>query len=168
MEDWIERFLFATRWLLVPLYLGLAVLLALFVVHQAYELFHIAAQVFALSENELLLKALTLVDLTLVAGVIVMVMISGYENFVSRMEVAQASLNLAWLGKLDTGSLKIKLAVTIVAISAIHLLQAFLNADRIANDKLFWLVVIHLTFVTSALMLAVMDWLTARTAAHGR
>lgn len=163
MEDLIERILFASRWLLVPLYFGLAVLLALFVVHQSYELFHMATHVFSLTENELLVKALTLLDLSLVAGLVIMVMISGYENFVSRMEVAQASHNLAWLGKLDTGTLKIKLAVTIVAISAIHLLQAFLNADKLPNDKLFWLVVIHLTFVVSALMLAVMDWLTAKT-----
>ena len=90
-----------------------------------------------------------------------MVMISGYENFVSRLEIAQTSENLAWLGTLDAGSLKIKLAVTIVAISMIHLLQAFLNANQVTNDKLFWLMVIHLTFVVSALMLALMDWMTA-------
>jgi uncharacterized protein (TIGR00645 family) len=103
----------------------------------------------------LVLGALTLVDLTLVGSLIVMVMLSGYENFVSKLDIGDVQKSLAWLGKLDAGSLKIKVAASIVAISSIHLLKAFMNS--IPNDKLVLLVVIHLTFVVSALMLAVMD-----------
>jgi len=100
---------------------------------------------------------LTLVDLTLVGSLIVMVMLSVYENFVWKLDIGDVQKSLAWLGKLDAGSLKIKVAASIVAISSIHLLKAFMNASVVPNDKLVLLVVIHLTFVVSALMLAVMD-----------
>ena len=86
-----------------------------------------------------------------------MVMLSGYENFVSKLDLDGAEKSLAWLGKLDAGSLKIKVAASIVAISSIHLLKAFMNVDDTPNDKLVLLIVTHLTFVISALLLAVMD-----------
>jgi uncharacterized protein (TIGR00645 family) len=87
----------------------------------------------------------------------VMVMLSGYENFVSRIDVAEDTEKLSWLGKLDSGSLKQKVAASIVAISSIHLLKAFMNAQNISNDKLMWYVIIHLTFVLSALGMALVD-----------
>jgi uncharacterized protein (TIGR00645 family) len=161
METVIERVLFASRWLLVPLYIGLAVLLAVFVLHEAIAVGQVVLTATTIGKTELLLKALGLVDITLIAGLIVMVMISGYANFVSRMTVQEANA-LAWLGKLDAGSLKIKLAVTILAISMVHVLEEFLDAEHVANDKLIWIVVFQLTFVVSALTLAVMDWLTAK------
>lgn len=86
-----------------------------------------------------------------------MVMLSGYENFVSKLDVSATEHSLSWLGKLDSGSLKIKVAASIVAISSIHLLKAFMNYDSTPNDKLMLLVVTHLTFVISALLLAIMD-----------
>jgi uncharacterized protein (TIGR00645 family) len=161
METVIERVLFACRWLLVPLYLGLAVLLAVFVVREAIELAEIVVVVHTIGKTDLLIKALGLVDLVLVAGLIVMVMISSYENLVSRMTVTRTSNALVWLGKLDAGSLKIRLAVTIIAISTIHLLQELVDAEHVANDKLIWMVIIQLTFVATAVALAVMDWLSA-------
>jgi uncharacterized protein (TIGR00645 family) len=161
METVIERVLFASRWLLVPLYIGLAVLLAVFVFHEAIAVGQVVLAAAAIGKTELLLKALGLVDMTLIAGLIVMVMISGYANFVSRLTVQEPN-PLDWLGKLDAGSLKIKLAVTILAISMVHVLEEFLDAEHIANDKLIWIVVFQLTFVVSALTLAVMDWLTAK------
>lgn len=163
MERLIERALFASRWLLVPIYVGLVVLLGVLVVHMFIELGHLVATAVTISETDLLLRTLTFVDYTLVAGLVIMVMLSGYENFVSRFDAETAGRSLAWLGKLDSGSLKIKLAATILAISMIHLLQAFLDAEHVADDKLLWLVIIHLSFVTSAVMLAVMDWLHAQT-----
>lgn len=163
MERLIERALFASRWLLVPIYVGLVVLLAVLVVHMFIELGYVVATAVTISETDLLLRTLTFVDYTLVAGLVIMVMLSGYENFVSRFDPETAVRTLAWLGKLDSGSLKLKLAATILAISMIHLLQAFLDAEHVADDKLLWLVVIHLSFVTSAVMLAVMDWLHAQT-----
>ena len=105
---------------------------------------------FLVSWDEVVLSVLTLVDLVMVANLMIMVIISGYENFVSKLDVAQATELLSWFGKLDYGSIKIKLASSIVAISSIHLLKAFLNVTEIPNDKLLWLVIIHLTFVFSA------------------
>jgi uncharacterized protein (TIGR00645 family) len=162
MERLLERVLFASRWLLVPLYLGLALFLLVIIVEFYRELLHVAMALPSVGQTEVVLLALSLVDLVLVASLIVMVMLSGYENFVSRLDIAAAQTNLAWLGKLDPGSLKLKLAVSIVAISAIHLLGAFMDAEHTANDKLMWLVVIHLTFVVSAVLLTVMDRLIGR------
>lgn len=161
VERWIEHLLFSLRWLLVPLYIGLGLLLILFTIQFARELLHLFAEAATLAEVDLVLAALSLVDITLVASLIVMVMLSGYENFVSKLDVGDASKSLAWLGKLDAGSLKIKVAAAIVAISSIHLLKAFMNASVVANDKLMWLVIIHLTFVVSALLLALMDRIVA-------
>jgi uncharacterized protein (TIGR00645 family) len=157
IESYLENGLFSLRWLLVPLYVGLGLLLILFSVYFFRELLHLFAEAGTGAEVDLVLGALTLVDLTLVGSLIVMVMLSGYENFVSKLDIGDAQKSLAWLGKLDAGSLKIKVAASIVAISSIHLLKAFMNASVVSNDKLLWLVVIHLTFVISALMLAVMD-----------
>jgi len=97
------------------------------------------------------------VDMALVGGLLVMVMLSGYENFVSRIDVSEDTEKLSWLGKLDSGSLKQKVAASIVAISSIHLLKAFMAVQEVSNDKLMWYVIIHLTFVLSALGMAYVD-----------
>jgi uncharacterized protein (TIGR00645 family) len=157
VERVMENTLFAMRWLLAPLYFGLGVLLMLFSVQFFKELWHLFQQVGSLAEVDLVLASLAMVDIALVASLIVMVMLSGYENFVSKLDVGDATKSLAWLGKLDAGSLKIKVAASIVAISSIHLLKAFMNVTVVSNDKLMWLVIMHLTFVVSALLLAVMD-----------
>ncbi len=153
----IERVLFASRWLLVPLYLGLAVFLLLIAAQFFREMLHVVGTMPTLGGTDLILLALSLVDLVLVASLIVMVMLSGYENFVSKLDIAATQRNLAWLGKLDAGSLKLKVAASIVAISSIHLLGAFMEAETVPNDKLIVLVIMHLTFVVSALLLTVMD-----------
>ena len=157
MERIFERVLFAMRWLLAPLYLGLGLLLALFALQFFRELIHIVEAAPTLLEVDLILMALTLIDLTLVASLVVMVMLSGYENFVSKLDIGETEKSLAWLGKLDAGSLKIKVAASIVAISSIHLLKAFMDFQSVPNDKLIMLIVTHLTFVVSALLLAIMD-----------
>jgi uncharacterized protein (TIGR00645 family) len=157
MERTFERILFSMRWLLAPLYLGLGLLLIIFALQFLRELIHLAEDAATILEVDLILMALTLIDLTLVASLIVMVMLSGYENFVSKLDVGETEKSLAWLGKLDSGSLKIKVAASIVAISSIHLLKAFMNYQSVPNDKLAMLIVTHLTFVVSALLLAIMD-----------
>jgi uncharacterized protein (TIGR00645 family) len=161
MEQNLERALFAMRWLLAPLYLGLGLLLIVFSIQFFRELIHIVESATTILEVDLILAALTLIDLTLVASLIVMVMLSGYENFVSKLDLEGAERSLAWLGKLDAGSLKIKVAASIVAISAIHLLKAFMNYQSVPNDKLLMLIATHLTFVVSALLLAVVDRIIA-------
>lgn len=157
IEELIERSLFWSRWLLAPLYLGLSLLMILFSVKFFQELWFLLPKLWELSETNLILAALTLVDLVLVGNLLVMVILAGYENFVSRIEVAQKDNQLAWLGKVDAGTLKIKLAVSIVAISSIYLLKAFMDTSNISDTKLMWMVIIHLTFVLSALLLAVID-----------
>ena len=104
---------------------------------------------------------LSLIDAALVASLIVMVIISGYENFVSRFDNTEGEL--AWLGKIDAGSLKVKVAATIVLISSIHLLQVFLNAAQFTDNKLMWLTIMHMAFVVSALFLAYIDKVMAET-----
>jgi uncharacterized protein (TIGR00645 family) len=115
-----------------------------------------------MKESDLVLLVLSLVDIALVGGLLVMVMLSGYENFVSRIDVAEDAEKLSWLGKLEFGSLKQKVAASIVAISSIHLLKAFMNAQHTPNDKLMWYVIIHLTFVLSAIGMAWVDKMNAQ------
>jgi uncharacterized protein (TIGR00645 family) len=160
IEKLIERLLFASRWLLAPIYLGLSLGLVLLGIKFYMELIHSLQHVLELAESDVVLSLLALVDLALVASLIVMVMFSGYENFVSKIDMAGEGEKLSWLGKMDAGTLKLKVATSIVAISSIHLLRAFMDAQKIANDKLMWYVIIHLTFVLSAVLLGVLDWLT--------
>ena len=110
-----------------------------------------------MNENEVTLKVLTLVDVALVGGLIVMVMYAGYENFVSKIDLDEGAEKLSWLGKMDAGSLKAKVAASIVAISSIHLLKVFMNAVNVPNDKLMWSVLMHLTFVASAFIMGLLD-----------
>jgi uncharacterized protein (TIGR00645 family) len=165
-ERFIERTLFASRWLLAPMYLGLSLALVTLSIKFFIELFHSLTHVIELSEADVVLSLLGLVDLTLVAGLVVMVMFSGYENFVSRIDLSGEGDKLGWLGKLDAGTLKLKVAASIVAISSIHLLRVFMDANQISNDKLLWFVIIHMTFVFSAVLLGVLDRMTARAHAH--
>lgn len=157
LERLVERLIFASRWLQAPLYVGLILVMALLAAKFFQELVHLTATLWTLNESRLVLAVLGLVDMVMVANLIVMVVISGYENFVSRLELDGVKDRLSWFGKLDAGSLKIKLASSIVAISSIHLLKAFLDVNEIPTDKLILLVVIHLTFIVSALMLAYLD-----------
>lgn len=157
IEKTIEKTLYASRWLLAPIYLGLALGLLALCVKFFQEAIHVFGWLLSASEADLVLTVLALIDLALVASLLVMVMFSGYENFVSQIDVKAGAEKLAWLGKLDAGTLKIKVASSIVAISSIHLLRAFMDAQKIDNDKLMWYVIIHLTFVVSALMLGVLD-----------
>lgn len=153
----IERTLFASRWLLAPIYLSLSGLLLIFTIRIVRELVHLAVEVPTIGEVEVILGALSLIDLALVAGLIIMIMLSGYENFVSRLDIQEAEKAISWLGKLDAGTLKLKVAAYIVAISAIQLLRAYMSIDQVPNDKLLWMTVIHLTFVVSAVLLTIMD-----------
>lgn len=157
LERFLESLLFSSRWLLAPIYLGLGLGLLALGIKFFHEVFHLILNLFLVDESELVLTVLALVDLALVGSLLVMVMFSGYENFVSRIDVKDASDQLTWLGKLDAGTLKIKVAASIVAISSIHLLRKFMEIEHIPNDKLLWFVVLHMTFVLSALLLGYLD-----------
>ncbi len=165
MEQLIERIILSSRWLLVVFYLGLVAALAVYGLSFAYKFYKVAVNVFVLDESQMILAMLGLIDAALVASLIVMVMISGYENFVSRFESGtdeDGEAEVSFLGKLDAGSLKIKVASSIVAISSIHLLQIFLNANQYSDNKLMWYTIIHLAFVVSAVMLGVLEKIMAK------
>ncbi len=157
MEKIIERTLFASRWLLAPIYLGLSLALIALAVKFFQELFHTFTVVITIAESDLVLAILSMIDMSLVGSLIVMVMFSGYENFVSKIDLEEGDEKLDWHGKLDAGTLKLKVAASIVAISSIHLLQKFMEIQNISNDKLLWYVIMHMTFVLSALFLAFLD-----------
>lgn len=160
LELIVERIILSSRWILVAFYLGLVAALAVYAVSFAYKFWKVAINVFNFGEADMILAMLGLIDAALVASLIVMVMISGYENFVSRFD--EANDEVSFLGKLDAGSLKIKVASSIVAISSIHLLQVFLNANQYDNWKLALLTLIHIAFVVSALMLGVLEKLSKK------
>lgn len=166
LEKQFERIMYASRWLLAPVYLGLSFALLMLGIKFFQEVIHTIPVIFSLKESELVLLILSMVDLALVGGLIVMVMFSGYENFVSQLNIDDSADKLSWLGKLDSGSLKQKVAASIVAISSIHLLQKFMNIkgeDSPSENQLMWYVIIHLTFVVSALGMAWVDKINANT-----
>ena len=149
MERFLENAIYASRWLLAPVYFGLSLGLIALSIKFFQEIFHILPHIFSVSESDLILTLLSLVDMTLVGGLLVMVMFSGYENFVSTLDINEGKEKLNWLGKMDATSLKNKVAASIVAISSIHLLRVFMGY-----------VIIHLTFVLSAFVMGYLDRLT--------
>ena len=167
MESLFEKLFYSARWILAPLFLGLSLALLALALKFFQEVWHVLLHVFELSESDLILSLLSMVDMGLVGGLIVMVMYSSYENFVSRLDLDEKdSERLGWLGKMDAGSLKNKVAASIVAISSIHLLRIFMNISTIENDKLLWYVIVHLTFVLSALVMCWIDLLTRKAHQH--
>ena len=167
MESLFEKLFYSARWILAPLFLGLSLALLALALKFFQEVWHVLPHVFELSESDLILSLLSMVDMGLVGGLIVMVLYSSYENFVSRLDLDEKdSERLGWLGKMDAGSLKNKVAASIVAISSIHLLRIFMNISTIENDKLLWYVIVHLTFVLSALVMCWIDLLTRKAHQH--
>ena len=155
LEHLVESVILASRWLLVVFYLGLTVALGLYALSFLRKLYDFTIKVMVVEETDAILKMLALIDAALVASLVVMVIISGYENFVSRFDNADSEVS--FLGKIDAGSLKIKVASTIVAISSIHLLQIFLNIASYTDNQVMWLTIMHMAFVFSALFLAYID-----------
>ncbi|OZB04761.1 MAG: hypothetical protein B7X54_07185 [Idiomarina sp. 34-48-12] len=162
MERFIENLMYSLRWLLAPIYLGLSLAVLLLGVKFFQELVHVFPNILEIKEVDLILLTLTLIDIALVGGLLVMVMLSGYENFVSTLNINNDTEKLAWLGKIDSGGLKNKVAASIVAISSIHLLKVFMNAQNIDHDTIKWYVIIHLTFVGSAFAMGYLDKVTRK------
>lgn len=160
MESFIERSMYSARWILAPVYLGLSLALLLLAIKFFEAIYHVFPSILSITEADLVLVILSLVDMALVGGLLVMVMFSGYENFVSKMDLDPEADKLGWLGKMDASSLKNKVAASIVAISSIHLLQVFMAAKNIDNDKIMWYIILHMTFVISAFVMGYLDKLT--------
>ncbi|GGK10429.1 TIGR00645 family protein [Pseudomonas matsuisoli] len=160
MERFFENLMYASRWLLAPIYLGLSLAVLALALKFFQELYHLLPHVFDKTEADLVLVLLSLIDMALVGGLLVMVMFSGYENFVSQLDIDEGKEKLDWLGKMDSSSLKMKVAASIVAISSIHLLRMFMEVQRIDSEKLMWYVIIHMTFVVSAFAMGYLDRIT--------
>lgn len=164
MERLIERSLFASRWLMAPMYIGLALALVILVWVFIVELWRFAMIVPSMTVNDAVLGVLALIDLSLAANLLMIVIFAGYENFVSRMDLADHKDRPDWQGEVDFSALKLKLVASIVAISGIHLLKVFMDVAKYSADHIKWMVVIHLVFVISGVLLAAMDWI----ANHGK
>jgi uncharacterized protein (TIGR00645 family) len=161
IERPFERMIFMSRWLMVPFYLGLIAVLGALMVKFTQEVYHLVPRVLELTDNELILLTLSLIDLTLAASLVLMMIFAGYENFVSKLDVGGED-RPAWMGTLDFSGLKLKLIASIVAISGIHLLKEFMNMQHADKTNLMWLVITHMAFVVSGVLLALMDYLTER------
>jgi uncharacterized protein (TIGR00645 family) len=157
LEHFIEKLLFASRWILAPIFLGLSLGLIALGIKFFQEAILVFGHLFTMDESELVLVVLAMIDIALVGSLVVMVMFSGYENFVSAIDTKGA--DTLGFGKLDAGTLKLKVAASIVAISSIHLLRVFMKTDKdvYTNDQIMWFVILHMTFVVSALLLGVLD-----------
>ena len=163
IEKALEVLIFASRWILAPFYLGLAVSLLVLLIKFMAELFHIATHAFSATESEVILGVLALVDLTLTGSLLILVIFSGYENLVSKIDHTRHRDWPEWMGTIDFSGLKLKLLSSIVAISAIQLLKQFMSIQNISEREIFWLVVIHVVFVVSSVLLALSD----RISGHG-
>jgi len=175
LENVLERGLFASRWLMAPFYVGLVVALAALAVIFFQEMLHDLPLLFmpGATPEDAILMALSLIDLSLAGNLLLIVIFSGYENFVSRIDVSDHEDRPDWMGTVDFSGLKMRLIASIVAISAIALLKAFMKTaepatviDPAAQTRLLWLVAIHLTFVASGVLLAVMDYIAGKAGKH--
>ncbi|MEL7587939.1 MAG: TIGR00645 family protein [Prolixibacteraceae bacterium] len=150
----LEKMIFSSRWIQAPLYAGLIVGGMLYTYKYLVELIHLCTSINEISETALMLGVLTLVDITMVANLLIMVIVGGYSTFVSRLDIDKHEDKPEWLQKIDAGSLKVKLAGSLVGVSSIHLLQTFINIKNHESEHVMWQVIIHVVFLFSALMLA--------------
>lgn len=153
----IESFIFWSRWLQAPLYLGLIAAQGVYVYQFMHELAHLVGKAGSLSENEVMLIVLGLIDVVMIANLLVMVIIGGYETFVSRLNLAGHPDQPEWLSHVNAGVLKVKLATALIGISSIHLLKTFINASHLEDRVILWQVAIHVVFLISAVMIAFTD-----------
>ena len=167
IEHALEVLMFNSRWLLAPFYIGLVIGIAMLLVKFVQEFFHIVPRIFDSTESEMVLAILTLVDMSLVANLLIIIIFSGYENFVSKIHTGDHEDRPEWMGKVDFSGLKVKLIASIVAISAIELLKAFVNVSAYTTEQLAWKVGIHAVLISSGVLFALMDRIAEGTA-HGK
>ena len=160
-EKFLERVMFASRWILAPFYFGLIISLFFLLVVFIKEIFHFVLN-FSTDETELILFILTLIDLSFAGNLLIIVIFSGYENFVSKIDVNNHEDKPEWMGTVDFKGLKLKLVSSIVAISGIHLLKVFFDLDKYTREQIILFIAIHFTFVISGVILAYMDALISK------
>jgi uncharacterized protein (TIGR00645 family) len=160
-EHTLEHGLFASRWLMAPFYIGLVGALAVLVYTFGLELLHFIMNAPDMKANDAILASLALIDISLAGNLLIIVIFSGYENFISKLDVGDHKDQPEWMGTVDFSTLKLKLIASIVAISGIHLLKIFMEIKKYDNNEIMWMVIIHLVFVVSGVMLALMDKISA-------
>lgn len=161
LESRIERFLFASRWILLPFFIGLVLAMSLLLIKFAKEFYHFVLLIFSDQSSDVITGVLTLVDIVLISNLLLIIIFAGYQNFVSQFDTQDHEDWPSWMGHVGFSELKIKLIGSIVAISGIELLKAFMHVDSLTNEQLAWKVGIHLTFVLSGVLFALMDRLAA-------
>lgn len=157
IELFVEKLIFSSRWLQAPMYLGLIVAGCLYAYKSLVELAHLATQVQMLSEEKVMLGVLSLIDVTMVANLLIMVIIGGYATFVSKLDLDEHADRPDWLRSVSAGSLKVKLAGSLASVSGIHLLKSFVDIKEVKPESVKWQVIIHLVFLVSTLMLAITE-----------
>lgn len=161
LETTLERLIFGSRWLLAPFYLGLVLALGFLLVKFAKEFAHFVPLVFTGEGGDVIIGLLSLIDVVMVANLLIIIVFAGYENFVSRIDTGEHEDRPSWMGHVGFAELKMKLIGSIVAISGIELLKAFMHVESMTNEQLAWKVGIHMTFVLSGVLFAVMDRVAA-------
>lgn len=167
LERVLEALLFGTRWLLAPFYLGLAIGLVLLLGKFALSTVDLIIHGLSGSQDHLIVSVLGLVDISLMANLVLMVMFAGYENFVSRLDLHNHPDRPTWMGHVGFGELKLKLMTSIVAISAIHVLEDFMNAPAMSDRDLAWRAGLHIVFIISGVLLALMDRISRGSTGEG-
>jgi uncharacterized protein (TIGR00645 family) len=162
----MEAFIFGSRWLQAPLYLGLIVAQGVYVYQFMLELTHLVTKIGSLSETDIMLMVLGLIDVVMIANLLIMVIVGGYETFVSRLNLEEHPDQPEWLSHVNASVLKVKLAMALIGISSIDLLRTFINAAQLEDRVIFWRVVIHVTFLVSAIALAYTDKLMINSSAN--
>lgn len=163
IENALERALFSSRWLMAPIYVGLSLSLFLLLAGFGQEVWHLFSHFDSLNQNDIILGILSLIDLSLAGNLVLIVIFSGYENFVSKMDTGGHEDQPEWKGTVDFSALKLKLIASIVAISGIHLLKVFMDVGKYTEMQITWMLAIHVTFVVSGVLLALMDYISAGT-----
>ena len=153
----LSSVLFGSRWLQVPLYLGLIIAQVVYVIHFMVELEHLVVGTFTLTEEAIMLIVLGLIDVVMISNLLIMVIVGGYETFVSRLNLEGHPDEPEWLSHVNANVLKVKLATAIIGISSIHLLKSFINAPNMDQKTLLWQTIIHLAFIVSAVSIAYID-----------
>ncbi len=164
------QMIFWSRWLQAPLYLGLIVAQGVYVYLFMVELTHLVTGADELGETGIMLMVLGLIDVVMIANLLIMVIIGGYETFVSRLNLKEHPDQPEWLSHVNAATMKIKLAMALIGISSIHLLKTFINAENMTEATMKWQVIIHMVFIISAIAMAYTDRIMTKTLldAHGK
>lgn len=157
IEHLLEQMMFSSRWLLAPFYVGLIFAIAILLVKFVKEFFTLVSQVLTADGGDIIIGILTLIDVVMIANLLIIIVFAGYENFVSKINTSDTEDRPSWMGHVGFADLKMKLIGSIVAISGIELLKAFMHVEDYTNDQLAWKVGLHMTFVVSGVLFAVMD-----------